>query len=275
MGSIFQRVMRLFTFIAIILAILLWILTIIGWLITDPGFEPINVFVTAIMSSLIALWGWLRTRSTKVVSANDNSLNMQPIASQTTSSITGDIHSQFVVTGGQRININTVPQQQLNQYIIHADSLSQQLEYFRQVLDLKHTPTDYERSQFKAYCDIWKVLQVLRDAGDSLWEIASKENILNFALHLRETTSKIRESAIFFDEGDYEQLNRLLKDFGSFRLGKLRLHEIRSQTDIDRYVRLHAAQEQINKNYIIKQQYEELLEKIRVSFKNRLSVSMS
>ena len=58
-----MRIARIITIVAIVLAVLLWFSTILGWLMAEPGFEPINVLVSAILSSLVAVLGWLRTRS--------------------------------------------------------------------------------------------------------------------------------------------------------------------------------------------------------------------
>jgi hypothetical protein len=57
------RIARIIVFIAIVFAMLSWVLTMVSWLIADPGFEPISVLVSAILSSIIALFGWLKTQS--------------------------------------------------------------------------------------------------------------------------------------------------------------------------------------------------------------------
>jgi len=74
MSLIVAKVVRIITVTAIVLAVVLWILTVIGWLMTEPGFEPVNVFVSAILSSLIAVLGWLRARSVRVESPPASSL---------------------------------------------------------------------------------------------------------------------------------------------------------------------------------------------------------
>jgi len=61
------KIARLITWAAIVLAVLLWLATIVGWLVTELGFEPINVLVSAILSSLTAAFGWLRTLKKKSV----------------------------------------------------------------------------------------------------------------------------------------------------------------------------------------------------------------
>lgn len=55
----FRRLAKLTTFSFVILAGCLWLVTIIAWYKAEPGFEPINVAVGAMFSSLAALLSWL------------------------------------------------------------------------------------------------------------------------------------------------------------------------------------------------------------------------
>lgn len=59
MNPVFRRVARMITWVFIVVAALLWILTIIGWFVTDPGFEPANAVVSVVFSCLAAIFGWL------------------------------------------------------------------------------------------------------------------------------------------------------------------------------------------------------------------------
>lgn len=43
------------TWILIVLAVAFWVITIVGWVMTEPGFEPINVVVSAVVSLLAAM----------------------------------------------------------------------------------------------------------------------------------------------------------------------------------------------------------------------------
>jgi len=65
-----QRIVKialLITWAAIVLVALFWLATIVGWLMTELGFEPINVLVYAILTSLTAVFGRLRTLKKKSV----------------------------------------------------------------------------------------------------------------------------------------------------------------------------------------------------------------
>jgi bacteriorhodopsin len=59
------KIARLITWALIVLAVLLWLAIIVCWFMTEPGFEPINVLVHAILSSLTAVFGWLLTLKKK------------------------------------------------------------------------------------------------------------------------------------------------------------------------------------------------------------------
>lgn len=56
-----HSLLRCITWILLIVAILLWLLTLIGWLVTEPGFEPLNVFIGAVVTSLMTLLSRLGT----------------------------------------------------------------------------------------------------------------------------------------------------------------------------------------------------------------------
>ncbi len=50
-----RQFLRWITWILIILAIVFWIVTVLGWLVTDPSFELANVVVSAILTVLAVL----------------------------------------------------------------------------------------------------------------------------------------------------------------------------------------------------------------------------
>jgi hypothetical protein len=54
-----RRVLRWITWVLIALASVFWVLAIWGWLKGDPGFEPIVVLVSAVLSLLGLASGWL------------------------------------------------------------------------------------------------------------------------------------------------------------------------------------------------------------------------
>jgi len=148
--------------------------------------------------------------------------------------------------------------------------LAEQLKYFQDELNISSShPDSYSSARLQSYWNIWRKLQLLRLAGDELWKGASKNNIMNFSQLLNEILLKLEESAIFFEEEEYMRLRAILNVFGNFRLGKIRLINIRNEEDLA-FIFLKMAEEQIELNLRHKREYEKLLDEIRVSFRDRL-----
>ena len=55
------RNIQIITIILIVVSVILWAFSLYFWFANTPGFEPVNVFISAIVSSLFALLGLLRT----------------------------------------------------------------------------------------------------------------------------------------------------------------------------------------------------------------------
>lgn len=199
----------------------------------------------------------IRARGDISLTSSNSHFN-QPPTNKSGSSEAGVIDARALSAGGNIAIFNgSVP-------------LGEQLEYFRNQLNISSPQlNDYATAEFRSYWDMWRILQLLRLAGNDLWKQATHENVLTFSSQLRATLEKVEESAIFFDEIDYEKLKNILKIFGEFRLGKIRLLEIRSEGDL-RFVVPDIAEEQIDRNRRYKHEYEELLNEIRISFRERI-----
>jgi hypothetical protein len=162
--------------------------------------------------------------------------------------------------------------------VADRDSATLSPEQTRLFLEMMGIPANLKRNkyadtQLTVYDEIWKSLFSLKLAGDDLWESASYDNIIKFSQVLNDVTHMVEEKAIFLVENDYEELKRLLNIFSAYRLGKLRLYEIR-QYDIHQvvdYVPEDMAQRQIQENRRHKEEYEVVLESVKVSFRTRLS----
>jgi hypothetical protein len=165
----------------------------------------------------------------------------------------------------------------IQQFVGGQIPLAEQLGFFIKHIGIENIrASNFANAQFEAYSNIWKNLQALRLLGDDLWEEANKEILVRFAEQLRKTLTVARDGEIFFEEEDRETLLQILREFGGFRLGKLRLIEIRSKQEFEYYLEQGIINEgrvarQIEENYEYKVKYEALLEKIRISFKKRLS----
>lgn len=150
------------------------------------------------------------------------------------------------------------------------------LEMHRQQLGSVRIKTDkYAAAQFEIYRELWTSLDGLRDAGDALWKEVTYKNIDRFADQLRATQSFVNQSEIFFEDKELKELRRLFAAFGRFSIGKSTLREIRSSARLGEQmgesILNRRVREQIQKNRKYKNTYAQLLEKIRMSFRNRLS----
>ncbi len=118
----------------------------------------------------------------------------------------------------------------------------------------------------------WKSLQALRILGDDLWKKASSENVAKFAKQLRMTKQLVMENELFFEIQDHQSLQHVLRAFSSFEIGKGRLANIYTRSDVESegynsgYI-----PEVIESNRKYKIQYENILATICVSFKQRLT----
>ena len=148
----------------------------------------------------------------------------------------------------------------------------QQIRLFLDILGIpaNHSRNRYADTQVDVYNGIWNALYDLKLAGDDLWQTVSHENIFKFSQLWDAAQQHIERNSIFLEEGDYQELTRLLDLFAQYRLGKVRLHEIRNQQDLYS-VDSSEAYQQIQQNRNHKTQYEAVLDRIKASFRNRLA----
>lgn len=188
----------------------------------------------------------------------------------------GDLTIGGDVVGRDKISVGSIT---IEQFVAGGISLQSQLDFFAKSIGLASQEARYMASQYEAYCNIWKNLQSLRLAGDELWERATAEGVATLSKRLGETQLMVRESEIFFEEEDRQQLLSLLDTLARYRLGKLRLVEMRSTQDLGRFGvsprMIQEVREQISINGGFRERYEHLLERIRISFKQRLSTKSS
>src|SRR5206468_12029931 len=133
----------------------------------------------------------------------------------------------------------------------------------------------FTHAQFDTYSEIWVSLQDLRQAGEELWEKATKPELMQFAQCLQDARGKVAKGAIFFHKGDYIELQNLLQQFSLFRDGK---------QDLIQYLESHPQMrdggnsnldphivEQIAVNHRRLTNYIRLLERLRETYYERLA----
>ena len=102
-----------------------------------------------------------------------------------------------------------------------------------------------------------------RKGAESLGNWDAK-NITSFAEQLSQIKIAIRDGAIFFDDDDYLELQSLVHAFGAFGAGKNLIAHLESPLLLDEHD-LSAWRRRVYQNRQLKDEYEALLEKIRIS----------
>lgn len=202
------------------------------------------------------------------------------VGGSSTVTIQGDM-----VGGDKVINIGNVT---VAQYVGGQLPLELQLAFFGSEIGMRSIrAAKFESAKFEAYSDTWKSLQALDLAADDLWETANPENLLKFVRQLRDTQLVVQQGELYFDESDRSSLLRLMERMGDYRLGKerlVRLYAAHDRPEQKEYLIERIRQEwnsledwatsipqQIRSNGEYRREYQNMLEKIRISFRRRLA----
>lgn len=78
----------------------------------------------------------------------------------------------------------------------------------------------YSEKQFEIYNSLWKDLNSLKYSMNRLWEGATKENFREFSELLDETTIRLENSALLFQEKHYNEMISIMNEFWNLQLGK-------------------------------------------------------
>ncbi len=131
----------------------------------------------------------------------------------------------------------------------------------------------YSEHQFNLYNNLWKSLCDLKYIGEELWERAEPQLIKKFAKQLQETKLTVEKSALLIEDGHYKALTIILNKFGSFKIGKLKLVNLRNRTvhEMNQYgVRDYEVRRVIEENRQTKQEFVQLTEELSSSFKTQI-----
>jgi len=138
--------------------------------------------------------------------------------------------------------------------------------------------------QFPQYFELWTSLLELQFIGHELWDFRDEANLIQFADQLRDTRRLVHQQqlGILFKDSDRQQLFSVLQNFGEIRVGSRILREIRSNEDVRQFLsetiitnnrvpRSEMIRRIVSDNEEYKFDYEQVVERIRVSFRERLS----
>lgn len=131
----------------------------------------------------------------------------------------------------------------------------------------------YSEHQFNLYNELWKSLCDLKQIGEELWEQPKIQKVKEFSKQLKSTKLTVEKSALLIETKHYNDLLKILENFGKFEFGKLTLislrnkqtHEIENQgineTEIRRV---------INQNRQTKNEFISLVNNLTITFKKQI-----
>ncbi len=135
---------------------------------------------------------------------------------------------------------------------------------------LRRVQTDrFAQSQYEVYVTLWQALQTLALAVDALWHKATASNVWSLATELEMARESVRKWSLFVEDHHLDDLERIFEILYFFKTGKLAVYEIRSRDHLHT-VDLAEVEQQIEANRALKEQFEALLDQLRVSFRERL-----
>ncbi len=149
---------------------------------------------------------------------------------------------------------------------LEAD-LQKEIEKARMKDDIEKQATiRYQEYQFKLYNELWHELYALQESAEKLWRKASMANMLNFRMQLEITKSSLNKNILLVETEDIRSLSELFDRFERFRVGKKKLIEIQSRSE----VREADIEQLTSNNRIYKEQYSALISDLRIQFRNSL-----
>lgn len=142
----------------------------------------------------------------------------------------------------------------------HIDRYQTQLDV------LKETSLRYSNKQFELYSTLWSSLYELKILADELWEQATSLKLEKFSKQLKNTTQEIEKASLFIEDEHYRELTGILSHFSNYQVGKKRLIEYRKGREHDDF----EARQVIDANGFQKNNYENLIQRIKADLKNQL-----
>ena len=147
-----------------------------------------------------------------------------------------------------------------------------QFNSFLDQIGIQSNRSRFAASQYETYVEAWRSLQALRLAGDDLWEEANVTHLATFAKQLDKTGQVVREGELFFEAEDRKDLLAVMNIFANYHFGKTRLIDMAGGNqpeglfDSNDWLR-----QTIAENYRHKTQYDAVLDRVRESFRERIS----
>ena len=142
------------------------------------------------------------------------------------------------------------------------------------VSEIKDTKNRYNSKQFELYNELWSSLIDLKMSANDLWESATGEKLKDFSKKLFNAKVSIEKSSLLIEDTHYNELTRIIKKFEEFKFGKKKLINLRNRTITD-FDQLLEDNHIIEQNKEVKDNYDELLNTLKLQFKQTVRGSSS
>ena len=139
--------------------------------------------------------------------------------------------------------------------------------------EIKDTKNRYNSKQFELYNNLWSSLIDLKISADDLWESATGKKLKDFSTKLHNAKISIEKSSLLIENDHYEELMKIIKKFEEFEIGKKKLINLRNKNihDINNIIQnTYNIDGIIQNNKNVKNNYANLLDKLKNQFKNTI-----
>lgn len=137
--------------------------------------------------------------------------------------------------------------------------------------EIKDTKNRYNSKQFELYNELWRSLIELKLSADELWDSATKVKLHDFSKKVHSASVSLEKSAILIDDNHYIKLRNILNEFEGFKFGKsellLKRLRYKTKTQLESIDFYNSIEENIQRNGIIKNNYDNLLDELKNQFK--------
>jgi hypothetical protein len=127
----------------------------------------------------------------------------------------------------------------------------------------------YSEKQFELYNDLWRILLLTKQQADMLWQQEEPSQVPAFSEQIRLTRDAIYNNLLLIEEEHYEKLILLIEQFEQFQFGKLKLIDIRNNSQQNTITKSET-QSTIRKNKKTKDTYDKLILDIGKSFREQI-----
>jgi len=148
---------------------------------------------------------------------------------------------------------------------------AKELERFKKEIENKQK---YSNLRFDLYKDLWNSLVNLKFKADELWDEVTEESLKEFANMLKKTKIEVERNNLLLDDKDYISLKDIINRFENYRIGKNKIIDIYKKRDENRSASMAAYFGQAIDNFQIKNQYEDLLNKLSKKFKSNIRLEL-